>query len=46
MKYVVKISVLVSPTEGEKYPTSQEIYEQQIEDLDIAAVIKAANKFV
>ena len=46
MKYVIKISVLIPPSEEEKYSTSQEIYEQQIEDLDIAAVIKAANKFV
>lgn len=41
MRYKIKVEVLA---EGKNY-SGEEIYEQVVEDLDLSAVIKAANKF-
>jgi hypothetical protein len=42
MKYKVTITII----EPEQNYSTRDIFEQIIEDLDVAAVIKAANKFV
>jgi hypothetical protein len=41
--YIIKIEE-VQPTDGATYEKTKTIYEQRIGDLDIEAVIKAANK--
>ena len=43
MKYRIKIEVLTETPEA-KYPTYRDVYEQEVDELDVQAVIAVVNK--
>ena len=44
MEYKITVERLEPPEEGSKYSSSTSVYEQIIEELNVEAVIKAANE--
>ena len=44
MTYKITIEKLIDSPEENKYPNKVEIFTQQVDDLDVVAVIRAVNK--
>lgn len=43
MKYEITVELIGETIENNRYPDKTEIYKQQVEDLDLVAVINAVN---